>query len=57
MLLVMALMATHCMHMLVKASQHLCVLTGCSNLDYGEVGSATLEVRTASSPLLLMVGF
>jgi len=31
------------MHMLVKASQHLCVLAGCSNLDYGEVGTATLE--------------
>ena len=45
MLVFISLMAVHCMHLLVGASQHLCRKLSLQSLDYGEVMSTVLQVK------------
>ena len=45
MLIFISLMAVHCMHLLVGASQHLCRKLSLQSLDYGEVMSTVLQVK------------
>jgi len=51
MLLVISILAVHCMHLLVGSSQHLCRKTNIPTLDYGEVMETVLKVRIKTSKI------
>ena len=55
MLAAISVMAVHCMHLLVGASQHLCKKCSVATLDYGEVMQTVLQVHFINNFKYLLI--